>query len=121
MRREKAVRLTEKVRLAPGRSQFVTIPRSGNRYLWDGRPGVYFVAWWEGARRRRERAGWTPAEALEALRRKRLRTSISGQRLHQSGWRLSLEGSARVRCAQPLSRREAGKRGDAMCLPERVR
>ncbi|MDW8131389.1 MAG: tyrosine-type recombinase/integrase [Bryobacterales bacterium] len=63
--------MIKKIRLAPGRWQFVTIPRSGNRYLWDARHGVYFVEWWEWARRRRERAGLTASEALEALRRKR--------------------------------------------------
>jgi hypothetical protein len=32
--------------------------------------GSYFLEWWDGKRRRRERAGLTPNEALEAQRRK---------------------------------------------------
>ena len=71
-KREKAVRLIKKVRLEAGRWQFVTVPRSGNRYVWDPRPGTYFLEWWEGKQRKREAAGVAPSEALEALRRKRL-------------------------------------------------
>lgn len=40
------------------------------RYLWDKRPGYYFVEWWDGKKRRRELAGQAPSEALEAQRRK---------------------------------------------------
>jgi len=68
----KAVRLIKKIRLAPSRWSFVSVPRKGKTFLWDDRPGVYMLEWWEGPRRRRERAGASPAEALEALRRKRL-------------------------------------------------
>ncbi|MGC8758862.1 MAG: hypothetical protein ACP5VC_02785, partial [Bryobacteraceae bacterium] len=39
---------------------------------WDPRPGQYFLEWWEGPQRRRQSAGQTPAEALEAVRRKQL-------------------------------------------------
>jgi integrase/recombinase XerD len=41
-----------------------------NRYVWDKRPGYYFIEWWEGKKRRRERAGETPSEVIEAQRRK---------------------------------------------------
>ena len=44
---------------------------SGTRYAWDNRPGYYFVEWWEGRKRRRQLAGQTPSEAMEAQRRKR--------------------------------------------------
>ena len=71
-KRQKAVRLIKKIRLEAGRRQFVTIPRSGNRYLWDPRPGTYFLEWWEGNQRKRETAGVAPSEALETLHRKRL-------------------------------------------------
>jgi hypothetical protein len=43
VKRQKAIRLIEKIRLAPGRRRFVTIARSGNRYLWDPRPEVCFL------------------------------------------------------------------------------
>jgi integrase/recombinase XerD len=42
----------------------------GTRYVWDKRPGYFFVEWWEGKKRRRELAGQTPSEATEAQRRK---------------------------------------------------
>jgi len=40
------------------------------RYVWDSRPGGYFLDWHEGGRRRREFAGHTPAQVLQAQRRK---------------------------------------------------
>ena len=58
------------MRLAAGQWQFVSLPRKGNTWVWDPRPGTYFIEWWEGPRRRRESAGTTPAEALDSLRRK---------------------------------------------------
>ena len=42
----------------------------GFRYVWDKQPGHYFLEWWEGRKRRRELAGETPNQALEAQRRK---------------------------------------------------
>lgn len=45
--------------------------RVQDRYVWDKRPGYFFVEWWEGRKRRREVAGRTPSEAAEAQRRKR--------------------------------------------------
>lgn len=68
----KRVRIIKKVRVAGGLWKFVTLDRIGKRYVWDKRPGCYFVEWWEGRRRYRERAGVTPSEALESQRRKRL-------------------------------------------------
>jgi hypothetical protein len=67
----KRVRIIKKVRLLDGVWKFVSLDRAGNRYVWDSRPGYYFVEWWEGRNRRRERAGDTPSQALEAQRRKR--------------------------------------------------
>ncbi|GIU77518.1 MAG: hypothetical protein KatS3mg005_0756 [Bryobacteraceae bacterium] len=64
------IRIFKKVRLAPGRWQFVSLPRKGNTWIWDPRPGTYYIEWWEGPQRRRESAGSTPAEALNAVRRK---------------------------------------------------
>lgn len=67
----KRVRLIKKIRLASGDWRFISLDRIGERYVWDKRPGVYFVEWWDGRRRRRERAGLAPSEASEAQRRKR--------------------------------------------------
>jgi integrase len=64
------IRIFKKVRLAPGRWQFVSLPRRGSTWIWDPRPGTYYLEWWEGPQRRRESAGSTPAEALNALKRK---------------------------------------------------
>lgn len=49
--------------------KFVSLARNGTRYMWDPRPGSYYLDWWEG-RRRREYAGETPSAALTAQRRK---------------------------------------------------
>jgi hypothetical protein len=57
--------------LVDGGWKFISLDRAGSRYVWDSRPGYYFVEWWEGPSRRRERAGDTPSQALEAQRRKR--------------------------------------------------
>lgn len=64
------IRLFKKIRLAPSQWQFVSLARKGSTWVWDPRPGTYFLEWWEGPQRRREAAGKTPTEALNALRRK---------------------------------------------------
>ena len=68
---KKSVRIIKKVREGSGAWRFVSLKKAGTRYAWDERPGYYFVEWWEGPKRRRELAGQTPSEALEAQRRKR--------------------------------------------------
>src|SRR5882724_11839768 len=65
------VRIIKKVQDTKGSWKFVSLVRTGNRYVWDSRPGSYFLDWRDGKKRRRELAGATPAEALEAQRRKR--------------------------------------------------
>jgi integrase len=67
----KRVRIIKKIRQASGVWQFISLPRIKDRYVWDKRPGYFFVEWWEGKKRRREVAGRTPAEATETQRRKR--------------------------------------------------
>ncbi|MGB6877631.1 MAG: tyrosine-type recombinase/integrase [Candidatus Acidiferrales bacterium] len=69
-RLRKRVRIIKKVRVAGGLWKFISLDRIGKRYVWDQRAGYYFLEWWEGRRRRRERAGITPSEALESQRRK---------------------------------------------------
>ena len=46
---------------------------------WDQRDGCYFLEWWEGPKRRRQVAGQTPGDALEAQRRKR--NDLMGERV----------------------------------------
>ncbi len=70
MKRQKSVRILKKIRAEKGIWHFVSLARSGARYLWDKRPGQYYLEWWEGTKRRREVAGASPSEALEAQRRK---------------------------------------------------
>ena len=71
MARVRRVRIVKKVQDPTGRWKFVSLKRSGNRHVWDPRPGSYFLDWRDGTKPRREVAGATPAEALEAQRRKR--------------------------------------------------
>src|SRR5262249_10886105 len=68
---KKRVRIIKKVRVEGGVWKFISLEKIGNRYLWDKRPGYYFIEWWEGKKRLREMAGQTPSEATEAQRRKR--------------------------------------------------
>ena len=68
---KKRVRIIKKVRIAGGLWKFISLDRVGNRYVWDKRPGYYFLEWWEGPKRRRQLAGQTPSEVIEAQRRKR--------------------------------------------------
>lgn len=76
---KKAVRIIKKIREENGVWRFISLHRAGTRYAWDKRPGHYFVEWWEGSRRRRESAGCTPSEAMEAQRRKR--NELVGERV----------------------------------------
>jgi len=45
MRAHKAVRIAKKIRTAPGTWRFVSLKRAGQRYVWDPRPGQYFLEW----------------------------------------------------------------------------
>ena len=67
----KRVRVIKKIREVEGGWRFVSMRKIGTRYAWDNRPGHFFIEWWEGRKRRRELAGQTPSEAMEAQRRKR--------------------------------------------------
>ena len=46
----------QEIRLAAGQWQFVSLPSKGSTWVWDPRPGTYYIKWWEGPRRRRESA-----------------------------------------------------------------
>ncbi|HUQ95823.1 MAG TPA: site-specific integrase [Bryobacteraceae bacterium] len=75
----KRVRIIKKIREASGKWRFISLKRSGARYAWDDRPGSYFLEWWEGKTRRRQVAGQTPSETMEAQRRKR--NELMGERV----------------------------------------
>jgi len=50
----------------------VSLDRDGRgRIRWGAGAGRYILEWYEGAQRKRQSGGTTPAEALEAQRRKR--------------------------------------------------
>lgn len=66
------VNIIKQVKTATGWT-LVALGRDGKgRMRWNASPGSYFIEWREQGRRRRGAAGSTPAEALEAQRRKRL-------------------------------------------------
>ncbi|HEU0007238.1 MAG TPA: hypothetical protein VFS12_14740 [Terriglobia bacterium] len=58
--------IIKKIQDTTGRWKFVSLVRTGNRYIRDSRPGFYVLDWRDGKKRLRELAGATPAEALEA-------------------------------------------------------
>jgi hypothetical protein len=45
MARVRRVRIIKKVLDATGSWKFVSLKRSGNRYVWDAQPGLYFLDW----------------------------------------------------------------------------
>jgi hypothetical protein len=67
----KRVRVIKKIQEG-GVWRFVSLQRNGKRYVWDPRPGTYYVEWWDGGQRLREVAGDSPSQAMAAQRRKQL-------------------------------------------------
>jgi len=65
MVRKKRVRIVKKIRDANGVWEFVSMKRAGDRYVWDDRPGYYFLDWREGRKRRRQLAGNSRAKPLK--------------------------------------------------------
>ena len=66
------VNITRQVKTLTGWKN-VSLDRDGRgRIKWGPGAGRYILEWYEGAQRRRQAGGTTPAEALEAQRRKRL-------------------------------------------------
>ena len=79
----KRIRVIKKVREMGGVWRFISLGRVQGRYLWDKRPGYYFLEWWDGKKRRRQLAGQTPNEVLEAQRRKQ--NELIGELVAQKG------------------------------------
>ena len=78
-----------------GRWKMLSIPRNpkGN-YDWNALPeGRYYVEWYLGGTRRREGAGVTAAQALEAQRRKR--HELEGRQLGVPGFETAGEATKR--------------------------
>lgn len=89
------VNITRQIKTANGWKN-VALDRDGKgRVKWGAGPGRYIIEWYDGGRRRRQAAGTTPAEALEAQRRKRLeleaqKTGLELLGLPEEGGKLTL-------------------------------
>lgn len=66
------VNVLKQIRVGKG-WKLVSIPRNRHgRYDWRALPeGRYFIEWWERGKRKRQAAGATTADALEAARRRK--------------------------------------------------
>jgi hypothetical protein len=49
----KRVRVIKKIQES-GAWRFISLKRAGKRYVWDPRPGAYYLEWWDGGQRLRE-------------------------------------------------------------------
>ena len=84
------VNIVKKIKI-DGEWKLLSIPRNvkGN-YDWNALPdGLYLIEWRAGGKRRRESAGVTAAQALEAQRRKR--HELEGRKLGLPGFELAGE------------------------------
>ncbi len=66
------VNLIKQVKTDTGWKNFALDRDGKGRIKWTAPRGRYLIEWYDNGKRRREAAGITPAEALEAQRRKRL-------------------------------------------------
>jgi hypothetical protein len=84
------VNIVKKVKI-DGAWKLLSIPRNGKgNYDWSSLPeGLYLIEWRTGGKRRRESAGVTAAQALEAHRRKR--HQLEGRKLGVPGFELAGE------------------------------
>ena len=41
----KRVRIIKKIRESSGVCRFISLQKNRNRYVWDKRPGYYFLEW----------------------------------------------------------------------------
>ncbi len=84
MKATKSVGILQKIKGEDGVWRFVTVRKSGSKYLWGDHPGTFFLEWREGTKRRRESVGSSPSEALEARRRKT--HELVGKMVEGKGW-----------------------------------
>ena len=72
---KKRVRIIKKIRQTAGVWQFVLVDRTGGRYVWDKRPGYYFLKWKErNAINERGIAITNPCARFEHLKEEKLRS-----------------------------------------------
>jgi hypothetical protein len=84
------VNIVKKIKI-DGDWKLLSIPRNAKgNYDWNALPeGLYLIEWRVGGKRRRESAGVTAAQALEAQRRKR--HELEGRKLGVPGFELAGE------------------------------
>ena len=84
------VNIVKKIKI-DGNWKLLSIPRNAKgNYDWNALPdGLYLIEWRAGGKRRRESAGVTAAQALEAQRRKR--HELEGRKLGVPGFELAGE------------------------------
>jgi len=84
------VNIVKKIKIG-GDWKLLSIPRNAKgNYDWNALPeGLYLIEWRAGGKRRRESAGVTAAQALEAQRRKR--HELEGRKLGVPGFELAGE------------------------------
>ena len=84
------VNIVKKIKI-DGDWKLLSIPRNAKgNYDWNALPeGLYLIEWRAGGKRRRESAGVTAAQALEAQRRKR--HELEGRKLGVPGFELAGE------------------------------
>ncbi len=91
------VNILKQVKTARGWRNVALKRDARGRIKWSSSSGRYIIEWRENGRRRRSAAGITPAEALEAQKRKRLEIEAAGSGLELSGIeeedKLSLTGA----------------------------
>ena len=107
------VNIVKKIKI-DGSWKLLSIPRNAKgNYNWNALPeGLYLIEWRAGGKRRRESAGVTAAQALEAQRRKR--HELEGRKLGVPGFELAGEtpknaGAARRRAQVPRANRGSQK------------
>ena len=86
------VNIVKKIKI-DGSWKLLSIPRNAKgNYDWSALPdGLYLIEWRAGGKRRRESAGATAAQALEAQRRKR--HELEGRKLGVPGFELAGEAA----------------------------
>ena len=95
------VNIVKKIKV-DGIWKLLSLPRNAKgNYDWNGLPqGLYLIEWYAGGKRRRESAGITAAQALDAQRRKK----------HElEGRKLGVAGIARARSAGITGFEQAGE------------
>jgi hypothetical protein len=100
------VNIVKKIKI-DGDWKLLSIPRNAKgNYDWNAlQEGRYLIEWRAGGKRRRESAGVTAAQALEAQRRKR--HELEGRKLGVPGFELAGE-SRTARCCSKVPRTNRG-------------